>query len=161
MARRTLAERVLARSTQSGDCLIWKGAMASEGAVPAIWHEGRSVNVRNALWLAMGKRIGRGQTIKAKCGEDLCVAPEHAQAHHYRSIVQSPAARANVAKAMRSRSPLTDDICDEIRSSEEPASVMASRHGVSKSAVLDVRTYRRWAPICGPFSGLLQQREAA
>lgn len=153
--RGTLSERVIANSTQCGDCLLWKGAMASEGTVPSIWFAGASVNVRVALWKEMERKLGRGQTVKAKCGEDLCVAPEHLRASNYRSFPKSPAARLSTIKSMRARSHLNDSIIEDIRASEDQPAELARRYDVSLQTILDIQSYRRWAPLSSPFAAHL------
>lgn len=158
MIARPLADRVLEKCTPCGDCLLWKGAWASEGSTPSIHYNGTSVNVRSALWLEMGRRIQRGHAIKSSCGEAECVAPEHLVSRNYRAIPKSPAARAAFTRQARARGKLTEALAAEIRASDEAPSKWAKRLDVSIQAICDVRTYRRWAPLASPFAGLMGGR---
>lgn len=149
-----LSQRVIEKCTQCGTCLIWKGAWASEGTTPSIHHEGKSVNVRVALWTSMGKRVPKGHTIKASCGERQCVAPEHLVAVNYRKVPRTLAQKRAVTRAARARSVLTPEIVAVIRESAETQTSLAARFGVSLQAVNGIVRNRRWVLAASPFAGL-------
>lgn len=150
----SLIERVLAKSTQCGDCLLWKGAIGGGGRYPLIHYDGQTMSVRLALWRAMGKKLARGHSIKPSCGEEKCVAVEHLVSKRYAAKKKTPKARAAVAQVMRGKSKLNETVVAEIRASDETDEEIAARLGVSTFSVKDVRTYRRWAPLTTPFAGL-------
>ncbi len=159
--RGSLMDRVLDKSTQCGDCLLWKGGLACKGTVPTIYHEGKTANVRNALWRAMGKHIGRGCAIKTSCGEAMCVAPGHLVSKKYRKVPKSAAAKAKTALARRAISKLTEELVAEIRASDETLAVWAERTGVSFSSIGYARRQDTWRPLSDPFAGLKDRHERA
>jgi hypothetical protein len=156
MSRMTFSERVLAKCVECGDCLIWKGAWASEGTTPAIYFDGRSANVRSALWQQMGKKVPHGHTIKAKCGEPACVAPAHLVANNYRAIPKTPTAKAITTRSMRARSKLTEDIVAQIRASDDRLIDWAQRLDVSISTISAIRLHKKWVPTNSMFSALIK-----
>lgn len=156
MKRLTLSERVITKCVESGDCLIWKGSHASDGTIPSIYVDGKTMSVRTALWLEMGRKLTKGHAIKPKCNEVDCVAPLHLESRNYRAIPKSVVAKAVTAKKMRARSKITEQLAAEIRASEMSAVEWAERLEVSAASIRDVRNYRRWVPTTTPFAGLLR-----
>lgn len=152
--KKTLSDRVFEKTCPCGDCLIWKGAVSRDGKIPKIWYNGVTMNVRAALWLEMGRKIGKHQAINTSCGEKMCVYPGHLILDNYREYPKSVLHKARIREAMRSRSVLNMDLCNQIRESSERTSDIARRLGLPYSTVDDVRKYRKWLPTNTPFSGL-------
>ena len=151
-----LIARVLSKSTQCGDCLLWKGAISAATNAPAVWFDGKVLNARRALWEAMGKKHRDGFTIKAKCKEACCVAPEHlVQVKPVKAGAKGIAHRAKIAASARARTSKLDQAkADDIRFSGEPPSVMARKYGITIQSAVEIQKGRRWAPIASPFAGL-------
>lgn len=151
-----LIGRVMKHACQCGDCLLWKGAMATAGETPSIWWDGKAQPVRRVLWAAMGRRFIAGLAVGVTCNEPKCVAPEHLVQRRPRRLKElHPITRAKVsASARRLRSSLTEEAVQEIRLSDEPRKVIAARHSISVKSVEDIQKMRRWAPMTSPFLGL-------
>ena len=72
----TVVQRILARCTPVGDCLVWQGGQA-RGGYGKTWYQGRTVVAHRALWLASGREIPEGLTLDHLCRNRLCVNPDH------------------------------------------------------------------------------------
>ena len=60
----------------SDDCEIWTKGTTGDG-YPAMKKDGRTVYVKRALWEAKNGPIPEGMTVRSRCGNRLCVNPEH------------------------------------------------------------------------------------
>lgn len=156
-----LIERVLAKTEEYGDCLMWTGAMTSK-TVPVISLDGTTQPVRRALWSKMGKPIMPGRGIVASCGHAACVEPAHfEQVKRGRPIGSklTPSHRANIATARRERSLLTIEDVRAIRAAEDRKAAIAlgEAKGIGFSMVGKIVTHRHWKEVLHtPFAGLLR-----
>lgn len=149
-------ERVMAHSAWDGECLMWKGAMAS-GTCPVCRVGGKTVVVRRAMWIALGKKLGAKAAVLAKCGEDCCVAPEHLELGKRGPKLGSKrtaATRARMAAARREASRLTEADVQAIRLARAPLKELVAAYGMCKRSIQDIRSGASWAPLTGPFVGL-------
>lgn len=160
-----LVERVRMRCTDFGDCWEWQGALQSGGSTPTMRIGKETIGVRRALLQLKGTDLS-GKVATYKCGNTLCVNPEHLQAttrkklskrsaqeHKYGSNL---ARNAKVAAAARARSSLTQEIVDQIRRAEGTQRAIAARFGVSQHTVCQIRRGLAWRDYTNPFMQLLQ-----
>jgi hypothetical protein len=158
---------VRAHSADVGECWEWQGGM-TRGTTPAARFPGPVKlpnSVRKAVLLAtlkisLGKRYAR-----PKCGNFRCVNPEHVVAvplHNIRreaasrtSYGKSIARRAAISRTKRSQSPLTNEMLQEIRASEESNKQLATRLGFSVRTIRIARKgYVHEKLTATPFTGL-------
>ena len=148
------AQKMLGRCTPEGDCLLWGGY--SPNQTPKVYdiQTRKMVSARGMLWsLTTGKpRPDTGFWVPS-CGNRECISPKHAvwRSNEEHAVDMSarihggqlPAAqllrRSRIARAKRR---LTDEQVADIIASNDPCSVTAARHGVSKATV---SKYRRGA----------------
>ena len=76
-----------------GDCWIW-GGQTAEGITPIATVHCKTVSVRRRMFEHHGGEVPKLHFVKATCGENLCVNPDH-------SRVQSPHEHMTVARAGR------------------------------------------------------------
>jgi hypothetical protein len=149
-------ERVMAHAAWDGECLLWKGAMAN-GTCPVCRVGGKTVVVRRAMWVALGKTLASKAAVLAKCGEDGCVAPEHlflSKRGPKLGSKRTAATRARMATARRAASRLTEADVQAIRVARAPLKELVAAYGMCKRTIQDIRSGASWAPMTGPFSGL-------
>lgn len=151
----SLAE-ILAKCEPYGECLLWTGGLVYEGGQPRIWIDRKPHSARRVVFgLARGE-IAEGRRIGLKCGERLCLHPEHMRQmtttellteHHRRQggLTPSHIAACTASARRRSNNRMDMDIARAIRASEEPASVLAKRYNLCKATVCKVRRNERWA----------------
>jgi len=60
----------------SDDCKTWTKGPTGAG-YPAMKHKGRTVYVKRVLWEALHGPIPAGTTVRSRCGNRLCVLPQH------------------------------------------------------------------------------------
>lgn len=153
------ADKVLSNSIEDGECLLWQGAMAN-GTCPVCRVGGKVVPVRQALWKAMGRRLPDKAAVLASCKQDCCVAPEHLVLGKRGSVLgvpKSPAARANMARAQRANSTITEADAAVIREAVAPLKKLMEQYGLCKRAIQDIRRGASWSNHhTSPFAGLMK-----
>ena len=60
----------------SDECEIWTRGTTGNG-YPAMKKGARTVYVKRALWEALHGSVPEGLTVRSRCGNRLCVNPEH------------------------------------------------------------------------------------
>ena len=74
-ADRALHDRLTEKmDTLPSGCILWRGSLTQE---PRMWIHGRPVSVRRLLWETSHGPLPAGKRIRAYCGTDGCVNPEH------------------------------------------------------------------------------------
>lgn len=159
-------QRVQARCHEVGECWEWTGALQQAGCTPTISWQGRPMGVRRLVMLSMGVEVGT-RVVTARCGNRLCVAPEHLQAVT-RAVLSRRTCKAtdysSLARSMRlaqrvrasHRAKLSPEIAAEIRASEGVTQrELAARYGVSQYAISCVIRGRTWRDYYSPFAQLL------
>jgi hypothetical protein len=148
--------------SEDGDCWRWTGPMAC-GRYPLLNHAGRSTLARRALWALVNGPIPAGLILRCTCGLGDCVNLEHMRLTTYRSVAKEVAAlggmsgrvrAARIAAAKRRAGKLSAAAAAEIRYSDEPVSVLAKRHGVSKTWAHRIRAGVAWREYASPWAGL-------
>lgn len=146
-------DRIMARTTEEGDCLIWEGVW--NNGSPQVYLDGKYQMVRRVLWQAEHGPIRRGLHPRCTCGEQRCVRLAHIRLRTTRQIAQDAAKtgswssllrRAKIAAARRKASKLTQDDVARIRAAETGAAI-ARELGISKSMAAKIRSGAAWAPI--------------
>jgi hypothetical protein len=60
----------------SDDCVIWTRGTTGNG-YPAMKKGARTVYVKRVLWGALHGPVPEAMTVRSRCGNRLCVNPEH------------------------------------------------------------------------------------
>lgn len=154
-------QTLLARCEPVGDCQEWQMYMGS-GRVPQVRHDGRLRAVRRVMLDLAGRTVRPGHYVGTCCGNARCVEPGHIRVHtpkqHSRLGVPQRNAQlvsARIAAARRAQaSVLTIECVRAIRASDEPATAVATRYGVTPGAISRIRLGQRWRETASPFAGL-------
>jgi hypothetical protein len=153
----TLKERTI----EDGDCWEWTGYC--ENGTPSVYHKGKITAVRRVFLDLLGSKVKEGYYF-AKCGNKLCVNPEHTgyndPKQHMKkaakNAVKSPTRRLKIQIHKRATvAKLTQEMADEIRYSEGSSRVIAAKYGVNRSVVCRIRTGKAWVNLQNPFAGLM------
>jgi hypothetical protein len=157
-----LAARVRPRVVQEGDCLIWTGMSAFKTRVPRIAEmqpNGKRVGVslRRVIFNATSKRQAGNRVVTSTCGNYRCVNPAHLIATDHSGVMRIAVEHGKVNHARRSAlaaaasrkavSKLTEADVLRIRSSSEPARMLAEQFGVSRATINGIRSGRRWRNV--------------
>lgn len=159
------AEKLHSFCTEDGDCLLWQRSTDMSGLPKfTVKREGiaRTIQPRRVVYEATKGPILGKLRVTAKCGNPLCLNPEHLALITPGKVVSNTAKRPDVARrrhlaglVCRERSVLDMDKVREIRASSESTSEIAERYGVGKTTVTDIRKNRRWRDYSNPFAGLM------
>jgi hypothetical protein len=141
--------------------LVWKLA-AAHGTDPQARFGGRAgkiMLVRRVLWEAVHERAFPGRAIaRCDCGTHLCVHPDHIIAARKHTVQQGVALplmhRANIAKAKRARSDLSDAAVAAIRQSVAPLHEDADTHGIDPTYVSLIRRGLARRDYSNPYAAL-------
>lgn len=159
-------ETLLRRTTEEGDCMLWDGYLGN--GTPMVYHDGKLIQVRK-LVLILTNVPPRGQYTTCRCGDPLCVAPQHIvqrttkEQHRLMGLRVSKSATnhariAKITKARRSKlAKITQEQANEIRVSSESGPVLGARYGITKSQVRNIKIGRSWSTALdfgNPFAGL-------
>lgn len=156
-------ESLKARTVEEGDCWNWTGYLGNK--VPAVSHDGKMTSVRRLFRDLMGNPVKKGWFVLPKCGNSVCVNPDHSKLlspkqftqHMGKSAIGSLTRRMKIqAYKQRTVGKLTWDKADEIRLSTEPSREVAARYGVDKSLVCRIRAGKAWVRYNSPFAGLMR-----
>lgn len=159
----TLMDYVRERIEEVGECWEWQLAFHSGGYPVAHWG-GKVLNVRRALLKELGADVER-RFATYRCGNCLCVRPEHIEAATRAKIHKRAAKktkygtlitrRQKLAAAARRRSRLTPEQVEAIRNDSRPQRTVALEYGISQSTVSLIRLGLTWRDYTNPFSQLL------
>jgi len=153
----TLKERTI----EDGDCWEWQGYCAN--GTPSVCHQGKMISDRRLFTHLLGNTVREGYYVP-KCGNGLCVNPEHTTYNDpkqhmrkaARKALQSPTRRLKIQIHKRATTAkLTQEKADEIRCSEGPSRLIAEKYGVNKSVVCRIRAGKAWVNLSNPFAGLM------
>lgn len=140
-------------------CWHWRGALCTSDNVPKLWLPavGKTLSGPKAAAILSGRQVFRGQIAFRTCHCLDCMNPMHiavgSRAEAGRSRAKGDRLKGNVVRAatmtrvMRDRSVLTEAMVREIRTSTEPAVVIAKRLGITKSNVSHIRCGRTWRDV--------------
>jgi hypothetical protein len=154
----TLKERTI----EDGDCWEWTGYCAN--GTPSVFHAGKMIAVRRLFTELLGGKLREGYYV-AKCGNGLCVNPEHTTYNDpkqhmkkgNRKALKSPTRRLKIQIYKRAtNAKLTQEKADEIRSSNETSRVLAAKYGVDKSIICRIKSGQAWVNLSSPFASLIR-----
>jgi hypothetical protein len=143
-------------------CLIWRGYSPRNQPKANLGSRSnnRPVTVRRLVWVSAGNSIHEGHEIGCTCGTDNCVALEHlaqqTKSAKLKGRKRDPLVTAKAMVTMRARSKLPDAAVSEIRLSQEPAKVLAARHGCSQTYIYMLRRSEWRRDLSNPFAGLMR-----
>lgn len=117
-------------------CWLWKASFdeCGYGHIKVRGKERRSPRVSWFLYKGSWPK----QQILHRCDNRACVNPEHLFEGTHLENMQDKKKKGRASKK------LTEAIVRDIRTSEEPIDVLATRFGVSKSTINHVRSRRTW-----------------
>ena len=161
-------------------CWTWRGSVAVQkdgGMFPQEsmnWSKHHNLGTRMVrrivLYLKTGKSIPVSLHVITTCGNDLCVNPAHLKAVTRKEIakiliaqgrVHNAGAQAKMAiNGLRYRK-LTTEQAHEVRLSDETATEVAQRLGVSKQIILKIRrgeSYTEDGVTASHWAGLGQRK---
>lgn len=148
----TLEEKLLAKATQQGECLIWTGQKDPRG-YGKLRLNGRLQSAHRLMYTLRIGPIPEGMVVRHSCDNPSCIAIDHlslgAQLDNVHDMFQR--GRANKARGERaSASKLTEAQVREIRASYVPgvygkgSYVLARRYGVSKQSIQAILSGKSW-----------------
>jgi len=159
-----LVAHVRDRCIEVGDCWEWQGAMQSCGSTPVIRIKQKTTSVRRLLLQAAGVNV-HGRVCTYKCGNELCVNPEHLEAIGRKKLSKRVAdstkytasvmRKVKLAKKARQRGKLTPELVAEIKQAEGTQRQIAARYGISQATVSCIRRGATWRDYANPFTQLL------
>lgn len=161
MSRIHTIESLKKRTIEDGECWEWQGYCAN--GTPSVSHDGKMISVRRLFTQLLGNTVREGYYVP-KCGNKLCVNPEHTTYNDpkqhmkkaARKALQSPTRRLKIQIHKRATTAkLTQEMADEIRCSEGPSRVIAEKYGVNKSVICRIRAGKAWVNLSNPFAGLM------
>lgn len=155
--------RIRGNCTEEGQCWLWNGGLDGHGR-PQKRHNGKTAYVRRVVReLADGQPVPSHLVVPASCGHKLCVSPHcSSRATHKTKAVMAAKRGAynNAAKAAkqtaskRAKSWITEEMVEQIRMADGPATRIAAETGVSHSHVKAIRRGASRKPLASPFTGL-------
>lgn len=159
-----LIERILKSVEEVGECWEWQGCLQSRSPVPTMRFQNKVKPVRRFIAEAMGKDM-RGKVATYKCGNELCVHPDHvevitrqklqkrvAKAAQYHS---NPVRLKKLSDRARQRSKLTPEIVEAVRTAEGTQRQVAARFGITQATVSAIRLGKTWRDYTNPFTALI------
>lgn len=150
-----IVQRILARTIEEGECLLWQGRVANGSALVHILGQGYR-SARRLIWEhKYGQPMPAHLRATCRCGEPRCVRPEHVTALSLKQIgkraakagkFRSIARRSAIAAAQRARSRLTPELVAQIREAPSGAGI-ARELGIHKSTASKIRRGESWRPV--------------
>jgi hypothetical protein len=155
-----LANRVMWRCEEYGDCCLWTGARNPRGPVVSV--KNVEYPLRKAVWeCTHDESAPPGMVVTTTCREHLCLNPDHVilmtRAQLNRRTLKTGNHKLrlmNIAIARRKASPLSDEAVRAIRLDGERAPDAAAKHGVSVAYVYMLRANKFRRELSTPFAGL-------
>lgn len=158
-------ERVLARTTEVGDCLEWRGFM-QDGRTPLIKVDNRLVTVRRFIRQLQGAPAAPGRFLSASCGNPRCVNPAHilerTGRQHARYIascvdMRHPVRIVKLQRMNAHKRALTDEQAQMVRVDPRSAAVLSRLLGCSKSTICSIRNGQSYRQVAAnPWDQLLR-----
>ena len=151
-----LVQRLLARTVEDGDCLIWTARLSHSAGHPK-W---KNFSVRRLLWEAQRGPLKASQLVTVTCGNPKCLA--HLAITNKAEIARKTNADPRVKAIKRIKSSaiarktakLSIEKAREIRNSELTGKALAVVYGVSEDLISKVRHHKAWPEPINPFAGL-------
>lgn len=150
-----------------GECWEWHGAMQSGVAcTPTMRWNGKVGAVRRFLAEELRLDLKGGKLATCKCGNWICVNPDHVQTVTRRTLQMriakqrdygsNPVRMNKIAQNARSRSKINEQIAAEIREAPGPQREIAAKYGLSQYAVSCIKRGKTWRDYSNPFAALMK-----
>ena len=153
-------ERMKKLMVEDADCLIWTGGLACHGGHPKFTARGlETTGCRRIVYRAVHGRLPGKMQVTTKCGNRLCLNPEHLElitkAEVRRRQPPNALRVANSAKAMREKhAKLTMEKAREIRESTETFDALAAKYGVNRSRIAKIKNGEAWQDFSSPMTSM-------
>lgn len=161
--------KVQSMSSEEGDCWIWSGATNPSG-VPVIRSGRSNHSTRRLVFVTTtGAELTPRDHVRAKCGDRLCVCPDHAfvqdvadarkaqgKAGQYSTVTM----RISRAQTARKRAKLTHADHEAIRASSAKQDDLAAEYGVHRSYISAIQRGEVSFAYPNPFAGLFTSMAA-
>lgn len=158
-----LIERIRERMIEEGDCWIWQGRTSDSG-LPRMNYGGRRDAMVRRLIAEERRPIPKGWVASPRCGNPMCVNPEHVIVVTIKQARERAAKRGAyqnqrrvmlAAETNRARSHITEEMVAQIKAA--PSSPAASRlTGVSVGHAWSIRAGHARRDYRNPFEGLMR-----
>lgn len=159
-----LVNRLKKHSVEVGDCWEWFGSYQSSGKTPAMNFEGHIKPVRRHIAEQLG--IARADMVATcKCRNYKCVNPDHVVLmtrtrlakliEEETGYARNPARVKKISDKARARSPVTQEMVEQIRQEDVGLQEMAQRFGIGKTTVAAIRRGEAWRDFKNPFAQLM------
>lgn len=143
----------------------WIGAMSQPGATPCMNWRGKTVLVRRALLKLKGIDMN-GKRATYKCGNPLCVNPEHIitmtpSELRLRDAEKRPRDvlwRAAISQGRRKNGKLTDEMVAGIRADNRPQRQIAATYGIAQATVSSIRRGVKLVNYLNPIAAHVARR---
>lgn len=144
------AQRFWSGVDKSGDCWIWTRSTSDTGY--GCFHDGRAYSTHRYSWILHNGPIPPGMCVLHRCDNRPCVRPDHLFLGTKRDNSIDMASKGRgltpcLKGEAHGEARLTDYAVCVILTSPETGRALASRFGVSESAVSLVRRGRTWVHI--------------
>lgn len=159
-----LIERIRRHIEEVGDCWEWQGAMQSAAPVPVMNYKQSVMPVRRLIAIERGV-IVKGKFATYRCGNQLCVNPDHVivvtrQKLQKRIAAETkyqinPVRMQKLATFARARGKLTLELAQAIRDAEGSQRDIAKRFGVTQATVSVIKRGKTWRDYTNPFTQLI------
>lgn len=146
MTRSELLAWLAPRTTEEGDCLLWKGRVDSEGLIRGSVGGKCGRSVRRWVWEEYHAQDAGRRTVTYRCGTTACLNPLHlvalskseaCQLASSRGSYRCPVVQAKREKTLRESSPL-HRVKDQVRADREQGLTiyqLEQKYGVTSSAI--------------------------
>ncbi|WPB58622.1 hypothetical protein [Xylophilus sp. GOD-11R] len=161
---KTIADRMLARCVEEGDCLIWPGATNPKG-LPVAWAGRATASGRRIIWEAVtGKELQLADCILMTCECVRCLNFAHMCKADRSAVIKlatksgthrSPARGQKLREAYKTRTGYDGEaVAALVRSSTLTGVEIERQHGIRQSVVSRIRRGVAWPEKTNPFAGL-------
>lgn len=150
----TIFQKIMARCTEDGDCLMWGGPMANGS--PQIVVDQRYRQARRIVYEHAKGEIKDGTHPVMTCRNAKCLNPDHMRALTTKQIGQlaskegkfrSPSRRAAIALGKRAKSKKLDAARVKDIKAARTAREAAAKHNIHQSLAARIRRGEAWAEV--------------
>lgn len=141
-------DRFWSKVTKSDGCWLWAGT--TDGRYGLVSVDGRMLKAHRVSWELHNGPIPAGMVVCHTCDTPRCVRPDHlflgTMADNSHDRDRKGRQRSPLGEASPNAK-LTEDDVRAIRASDEPASIVGPRYGVTPTNVGYIRDRRTWRHV--------------